>query len=307
MLRIQRARYERLGLPERPTRPKIWRYDQRSKWTRAPACLREFALRRPSRTTSAAALPESHRSRLAQLFRMATSAGTAPLKKYKLVFIGDQSVGKTSIISRFMYDTFDTHYASTIGIDFVSKSVPIDRGTVRLQLWDTAGQERFRSLIPAYIRDSQVAVVVFDITSRASFDSTTTWIADVRAQRGNDVIIVLVGNKTDLVSQREVSAAEIEQRANEQEIMFIETSAKEGFNIKLLFRRLATVRARAAAHHPPPAAHRPPPAAAGLADDGGARVGDRHDGRAADDGAARRREGCGAGRRLRRGLLLRRI
>ena len=235
------------------------------------------------------------------------AAGTAPLKKYKLVFIGDQSVGKTSIISRFMYDTFDTHYASTIGIDFVSKSVPIDRGTVRLQLWDTAGQERFRSLIPAYIRDSQVAVVVFDITSRASFDSTTTWIADVRAQRGNDVIIVLVGNKTDLVSQREVSAAEIEQRANEQEIMFIETSAKEGFNIKLLFRRLATVRARAAAHHPPPAAHRPPPAAAGLADDGGARVGDRHDGRAADDGAARRREGCGAGHRLRRGLLLRRI
>ena len=70
---------------------------------------------------------------------------------------------------------------------------------------------------------------------------------DVRAQRGNDVIIVLVGNKTDLVSQREVSAAEIEQRANEQEIMFIETSAKEGFNIKLLFRRLATVRAA-----PPP-------------------------------------------------------
>ena len=129
----------------------------------------------------------------------------------------------------------------------------------------------------------------------------------MRAQRGNDVIIVLVGNKTDLVSQREVSAAEIEQRANEQEIMFIETSAKEGFNIKLLFRRLATVRARAAAHHPPPAAHRPPPTAAGLADDGGARVGDRHDGRAADDGAARRREGCRAGRRLRRGLLLRRI
>ena len=185
------------------------------------------------------------------------AAGTAPLKKYKLVFIGDQSVGKTSIISRFMYDTFDTHYASTIGIDFVSKSVPIDRGTVRLQLWDTAGQERFRSLIPAYIRDSQVAVVVFDITSRASFDSTTTWIADVRAQRGNDVIIVLVGNKTDLVSQREVSAAEIEQRANEQEIMFIETSAKEGFNIKLLFR--GSPRCAAA---PPLTIRRPPLTAA---------------------------------------------
>jgi len=162
------------------------------------------------------------------------------LRKYKLVFIGDQSVGKTSIISRFQYDTFDDHYQTTIGIDFVSKTVPVDDGTVRLQLWDTAGQERFRSLIPSYIRDSHVAVVVFDITSRESFEATSKWIADVRAQRGNDVIIVLVGNKTDLAASRQVTTAELEARAMEQDIMFIETSAKEGFNIKLLFRRLAT-------------------------------------------------------------------
>jgi len=162
------------------------------------------------------------------------------LRKYKLVFIGDQSVGKTSIISRFQYDTFDDHYQTTIGIDFVSKTVPVDDGTVRLQLWDTAGQERFRSLIPSYIRDSHVAVVVFDITSRESFEATSKWIADVRAQRGTDVIIVLVGNKTDLAASRQVTTAELEARAMEQDIMFIETSAKEGFNIKLLFRRLAT-------------------------------------------------------------------
>ena len=87
------------------------------------------------------------------------------LRKYKLVFIGDQAVGKTSIISRFQFDTFDDHYQTAIGIDFVSKTVPVDDGTVRLQLWDTAGQERFRSLIPSYIRDSRVAVVVFDITN----------------------------------------------------------------------------------------------------------------------------------------------
>eukprot|EP00966_Prymnesium_polylepis_P097662 2261955-Prymnesium_polylepis.1 len=104
-----------------------------------------------------------------------SSSSIKPLRKYKLVFIGDQSVGKTSIISSSMYDTFD---ASTIGIDFVSKSVPVDEGTVRLQLWDTAGQERFRSLIPSYIRDSHVAVVVFDITNRESFTSTAKWIAD---------------------------------------------------------------------------------------------------------------------------------
>jgi Ras-related protein Rab-6A len=169
-----------------------------------------------------------------------SSSSTGKLRKYKLVFIGDQSVGKTSIISRFQFDTFDDHYQTTIGIDFVSKTVPVDDGTVRLQLWDTAGQERFRSLIPSYIRDSHVAVVVFDITNRESFESTSKWIADVRAQRGNDVVIVLVGNKTDLPAQRAVTTAELEARAAEQEIMFIETSAKEGFNIKILFRRLAT-------------------------------------------------------------------
>ena len=145
-----------------------------------------------------------------------SSSAVKPLRKYKLVFIGDQSVGKTSIISSFMYATFDAHYASTIGIDFVSKSVPVDDGTVRLQLWDTAGQERFRSLIPSYIRDSHVAVVVFDITNKASFESTTKWIADVRAQRGNDVVIVLVGNKTDLAASRQVTPSEIEACANEQ-------------------------------------------------------------------------------------------
>eukprot|EP01036_Dinobryon_divergens_P040104 gene40104-52983_t len=89
----------------------------------------------------------------------------SPLAKYKLVFLGDQGVGKTSIITRFMYDSFDKNYQATIGIDFLSKTMYLEDRTVRLQLWDTAGQERFRSLIPSYIRDSSVAVVVYDITS----------------------------------------------------------------------------------------------------------------------------------------------
>ncbi|GLE08618.1 hypothetical protein PINS_up019922 [Pythium insidiosum] len=91
----------------------------------------------------------------------------APLAKYKLVFLGDQGVGKTSIITRFMYDTFDNAYQATIGIDFLSKTMYMEDRTVRLQLWDTRGQERFRSLIPSYIRDSSVAVVAYDITSTA--------------------------------------------------------------------------------------------------------------------------------------------
>lgn len=90
----------------------------------------------------------------------------APLSKYKCVFLGDQGSGKTSIIKSFMYGSFDHNYQATIGIDFLSKTMYLDDRTVRLQIWDSAGQERFRSLIPSYIRDSSVAVVVYDITSR---------------------------------------------------------------------------------------------------------------------------------------------
>lgn len=164
----------------------------------------------------------------------------APLTKYKLVFLGDQGVGKTSIITRFMYDTFDTSYQATIGIDFLSKTMYLEDRTVRLQLWDTAGQERFRSLIPSYIRDSSVAVVTYDVTNRASFLNTSNWIEDVRSERGPDVVIMLVGNKTDLSDRRQVSVEEGEELANKEKVMFIETSAKAGYNIKALFRKLAT-------------------------------------------------------------------
>jgi Ras-related protein Rab-6A len=130
--------------------------------------------------------------------------------------------------------------------------------TVRLQLWDTAGQERFRSLIPSYIRDSSVAVVVYDISSMwnpqfgsellaylrwqsdaKSFQNTRKWVDDVRGERGNDVIIVLVGNKTDLNEKREVTTQQGEEEAKKHNLMFIETSAKVGHNVKNLFRRIA--------------------------------------------------------------------
>ncbi|XP_073110206.1 ras-related protein RABH1e isoform X3 [Elaeis guineensis] len=172
-------------------------------------------------------------------------AVVSALAKYKLVFLGDQSVGKTSIITRFMYDKFDTTYQATIGIDFLSKTMYLEDRTVRLQLWDTAGQERFRSLIPSYIRDSSVAVIVYDVANRQSFLNTSKWIEEVHTERGSDVIIVLVGNKTDLVDKsslqtttfstpdnRQVSIEEGEAKAREVGVMFIETSAKAGFNIK---------------------------------------------------------------------------
>lgn len=136
-----------------------------------------------------------------------------PLAKYKLVFLGDLGCGKTSIINQFMYGTFDATHQPTIGIDFLSKTMYLDDRTIRLQLWDTAGQERFRALIPSYIRDSSVAVIVYDITHKQSFLSIDKWVEDVRAERGTDVIIFAVGNKIDLGETRVVSEEEATQKA----------------------------------------------------------------------------------------------
>lgn len=141
-----------------------------------------------------------------------------------------------------MYDTFDDQYAATIGIDFLSKTMYLeDNKTVRLQLWDTAGQERFRSLIPSYIRDSHVAVVCYDITNKKSFESLEKWVNDVRMERGDDVIVVIVGNKSDLSGKRQVSVEEAETFRKQVGGKFLlETSTKANHNVKLLFKRIAS-------------------------------------------------------------------
>lgn len=140
-----------------------------------------------------------------------------------------------------MYDTFDDQYAATIGIDFLSKTMYLeDNKTIRLQLWDTAGQERFRSLIPSYIRDSHVAVVCYDITNKKSFNNIEKWINDVKLERGDDVIIVIVGNKSDLSGKRQVSLEEGDELAKKVGGKFvIETSTKANHNVKQLFKKIA--------------------------------------------------------------------
>ncbi|PVU92593.1 hypothetical protein BB561_003732 [Smittium simulii] len=156
---------------------------------------------------------------------MASPNDSTLLQKFKLVFLGEQSVGKTAIISRLMYDSFEETYLATIGIDFLSKTLYLEDRTVRLQLWDTA--------------DSAVAVIIYDISDRNSFANTAKWIEDARQERGQEVILVLVGNKTDLGDKRVVSTEEGEKRARETGAMFMETSAKAGHNVKELFKKIA--------------------------------------------------------------------
>lgn len=116
----------------------------------------------------------------------------------------------------------------------------LDDRTIRLQLWDTAGQERFRTLIPSYIRDSAVTIIVYDVTSKASFESVDHWVEGVHRERGEDVIIALVGNKNDLIDLRQVSPAEGEAKARSlSATIFLETSAKTGSNVRSLFNEIA--------------------------------------------------------------------
>ena len=159
--------------------------------------------------------------------------------KFKIVFLGDQSVGKTSMIHRFIYDQFDESYQATIGIDFMTQKMYVEDKIIILNLWDTAGQERFKSLIPSYIKDSAVAIVCYDITSRDSFEHVEKWIEDARALRDDDVLLILAGNKADLNEKRQVSTEEGQEFADKLNLLFFETSAKTGSNIKTLFNELA--------------------------------------------------------------------
>ena len=170
---------------------------------------------------------------------LTSEASSSTSSKFKIVFLGDQSVGKTSIINRFIYDTFEDVYQATIGIDFLSKPVYVDDKTIRLQLWDTAGQERFKSLIPSYVKDSSVAVICYDITNADTFTSVKTWVDNAKSMRGEEVVLFIAGNKSDLADQRAVSEEEGKNLAKELGASFFETSAKSGENVKTLFDDLA--------------------------------------------------------------------
>ena len=157
------------------------------------------------------------------------------VQHYKLIFLGDQYVGKSSILNRFYQDKFEQYYQATIGLDFHSKNVTINGNPIRLLLYDTAGQEKFKSLIPMYIRDANIILVVYDITNKDSFIHTEHWVNETKDLKREDAIFVLVGNKTDLEDNRVVQVKEAEDFATEKGFLFQEVSAKTGENVEELF------------------------------------------------------------------------
>lgn len=156
----------------------------------------------------------------------------------KIILVGDVSVGKTSVIERYINNNFKDDYTCTIQAEQKTKIINEDSNTsIRMDIWDTAGQEKFRSLTRQYYRDSQGAIIVFDITKKKTFDSLQTWIDDIQDYSDKDIPIIIVGNKSDLIDEREVSENNINEFLNDKYTYF-EVSAKYGNNIDLAFNKM---------------------------------------------------------------------
>ena len=159
----------------------------------------------------------------------------------KYIIIGNSSVGKSCITMRYIHDSFNEEFKTTIGVEFGSKNVTIKGKIYKIQIWDTAGEETFRSITRAYYKNSVCACIVYDITNRNSFLDVKSWLDDCKKQSPKTVILVLIGNKIDLEEQREVSFEEGNNFAKENNMLFFETSAKNGDNIENIFYNSAEI------------------------------------------------------------------
>ena len=153
----------------------------------------------------------------------------------KYIIIGDTAVGKSNILTQYVYEKFNEVFQPTLGVEFAAKNAVIDNKIYRIQIWDTAGAESFRSITRAYYKNSVCAFIVYDITKRETFENVQVWLDDIKNQCPQTVLLVLVGNKLDLENERQISYEEGESFAQKNNMYFFETSAKTGVNIENLF------------------------------------------------------------------------
>jgi len=158
---------------------------------------------------------------------------------FKLVLIGDSGVGKSCLLLRFADDNFTDSYISTIGVDFRFRTINIENKTVKLQIWDTAGQERFRTITSAYYRGADGIIMVYDVTSSESFDHVEEWLSEVDRYANENTSKLLVGNKADLIEEKQVPEDTAQRFAEKLSIPFLETSAKTATNVDAAFLTMA--------------------------------------------------------------------
>jgi len=163
----------------------------------------------------------------------------AKICQFKLVLLGESAVGKSSLVLRFVKGQFHEFQESTIGAAFLTQTVCLDDTTVKFEIWDTAGQERYHSLAPMYYRGAQAAIVVYDITNADTFERAKSWVKELQRQASPNIVIALAGNKADLTTNRIVEYDEASAYAEENGLLFMETSAKTALNVNDIFLAIA--------------------------------------------------------------------
>ena len=155
---------------------------------------------------------------------------------YKIVLVGDSGVGKTNLLSRFCKDEFNLESRATIGVEFATRTVTAENGDIiKAQIWDTAGQDRYRAIASSYYRGAAGALLVYDITKAKSFENAEKWLNELRTHGKEDMVLMLIGNKTDLAKMREISTENAAQYAEKEEMALIETSALDSSNVAMAF------------------------------------------------------------------------
>lgn len=159
---------------------------------------------------------------------------------FKIVLIGDSGVGKSNLLSRFTRNEFNLESKSTIGVEFATRSIKVDGKVIKAQIWDTAGQERYRAITSAYYRGAVGALLVYDIAKHVTYENVDRWLKELRDHADQNIVIMQVGNKSDLRHLRAVPTDEAKSFAQKNQLSFIETSALEGSNVEEAFTEILT-------------------------------------------------------------------
>ena len=160
---------------------------------------------------------------------------------FKMLIIGDSGVGKSSLMNRFSDNVFSESYINTIGVDFKIRTIEVNGKMIKLQIWDTAGQERFRTIVSAYYRGAHGIMIVFDITDKDSYNNVNMWRNEIQKYAVPNIKTILIGNKADVESKRQVDYSEAKEYADSMNMTYFETSAKTALNVEKSFFELASL------------------------------------------------------------------